>query len=135
MIETPETPYTRKASPQRGFARVFAIRNNPDLSGTPKTYDDVREERSNRKGETGSRHVGIQKKITLNGLLWSWLAAENIEKSAITKIQNGSEKRVSTNKPSIAAIPVAFEPLNSGQCQDMSSAMIIAASTLRMPLK
>jgi len=81
--------------------------------------------------------VGIQKKTTLNALLSSRRAAKNIAKMKIANTQKTGEKRLPTSIPAIASTPVAFDPLtplNSGQRHTIS-AMIIAASPLRMPLR
>ena len=80
--------------------------------------------------------VGIQKKTILNALLSSRLAVKNIANNAMANIQNRGENILSMSAANTAT-PVAFDPLipfSGDQGPGRSSAMISAASTLRMLL-
>ena len=82
--------------------------------------------------------VGIQKKSIRNGLLLSLLAAKNNANNEMEIIQNRGEKILSKSPPATAASPVAFDPripLCADHMPGTSSARIIAASALRMPLR
>src|SRR6266851_6130741 len=82
--------------------------------------------------------VGIQNKKILKSLFPSRLAAKNNAKNKIARIQNRGEKALSVSPPAIAPSPIAFVPLmplKADQGPGTSSASIIAASPLRMPLK
>ncbi len=55
--------------------------------------------------------IGIQNRNTLNSLLSSRLAQKNNAKNRAARIQNSSEKILSTSPPATAASPVAFSVL------------------------
>src|SRR6266480_2079325 len=81
--------------------------------------------------------VGIQNRNTLNSLLSSRLAQKNNAKNRAARIQNSSEKILSTSPPATAASPVAFSvliPLKTDHEPGTNSARNNAASPLRMPL-
>lgn len=75
--------------------------------------------------------VGIQKNKALK-MGRPRLAEKNTANDKTPKIQNLGDRILATNSPTNAAIPVAFDPLRSGQ-KNANSAMNIAATPLRMP--
>ena len=75
--------------------------------------------------------VGIQNNKTLKIVL-PRLAAKNNPNNKTATIQNLGEKILSTNRPTTALNPVAFDPLRSGK-KLANSARNIAANPLRMP--
>ena len=80
--------------------------------------------------------TGIQNRRILNGLLLSRLAAKNIAKNEIARIQNKGEKRLSKASPATAAKPVALElfmPRRAKTTPGPSREINTAATALRTP--